>query len=138
MDGARPVSFEIYRDAIGVLHRYCRAIDTHDAAALALLLHDDVVLTVNPDRWEGQPAVMVMLTGMFEQRAWARHFVSNIEVSGLRDGDVGVRAYAAFILSSADRIIGAGDYFVTIRRTDDGLRIAQLELAMLDVAAVRR
>jgi ketosteroid isomerase-like protein len=132
-----------------VLHRYCHAIDHHDADALKAVFSDDVVLLVGGETNEGgdgsqqsfagRDTVVQILASLFEQRQWARHLVSNVLVHVGSDGDVDVRSSFQYLLAKqSERTIGIGDYHVTMRDVDGQLLITTFSAAILDEVTVSR
>ena len=135
-------SSDIGWQARAVLHRYCKAIDDHDADALRDVFTEDVILVVGGESVEGEggtqsfagrDTVVPLLASLFEQRRWARHLVSNDLVGITEDGKVDVTSYFQYLLSRADgRVIGIGDYHAVMKSDGDGLRICQFSASILD------
>lgn len=140
-------SSDIGWQARTALHRYCRAIDDHDAAALREVFTDDVVLWVGGrdgggdarKSFVGRGIVVSMLSSLFEERLWARHVVSNELVEDGTDGSVEIRAYFQFLLAKSDsRVFGMGDYHATLRPDVGRLRISELSASLVDQGEVAR
>ena len=140
-------SSEIGWQARSVLHRYCRAIDHHDASALGDVFSDDVVLVVEgqsveggedqPLSFAGRATVVQILSSLFEQRRWSRHFVSNELVEDRDDDEVEVRSYFQFVLGKEEgRVIGVGDYRAVMRPVDGSLRICEFSASIVDEVEV--
>ncbi len=135
-----------------VLHRYCEAIDRHDADALRDVFSEDVVLLVAGDTGEGdeggdagrrsfagRDTVVAILASLFEQRLWARHLVSNVLVDAADDGELAVRCSFQYLLAKADsRAIGVGDYRATMREVDGRLVMTRFSATVLDEVDVPR
>ncbi|HVU72668.1 MAG TPA: nuclear transport factor 2 family protein [Mycobacteriales bacterium] len=125
--------------ASDVLHRYCAAIDSHDAEALAKVFSPDVVLAVagaegsaEEQTFPGRDTVVAILASLFEQRQWARHLVSNVRVAAQADGSLDVRSYFQFHLGRADGVTsGVGDYRVLMRDDDGRLVISRFTAAIV-------
>jgi ketosteroid isomerase-like protein len=136
---------EIGWRASTVLHRYCAAIDQHDAAALAEVFGKDVALVVGggdagaEQSFTGRDTVVTILASLFEQRRWARHMVSNVVVEPGTDGTVAVRSYFQFVLGLDGAVAsGVGDYDVTMREEEGRLVITRFSAAILDQATTPR
>jgi ketosteroid isomerase-like protein len=143
--GTRPADAELTNRATAALHRYCRAIDEHDAAALGSVFSEDAVLLVDmavdgtPEggvqthTFEGRDAVVPILASLFEQRDWARHQISNALVEVDPAGEVTVRCYVSFLLvAGASRTQGVGDYTASLRDGDGSLLVTRLRVRILD------
>jgi ketosteroid isomerase-like protein len=126
-----------------VLFRYCRAIDSHDATALAAVFSEDVALVVGAgdatQTFAGRDLVVSLLASLFEQRRWARHMVSNVLVDVNADGSLAVRSSFQYVLAKdGENAMGLGDYEVTMREIGGELLITVLSAAILDEITVPR
>ena len=135
--------------AAEVLHRYCRAIDDHDAVALAAVFAPDVELVVGGETTEGgdgsqqsfagRDLVVQLLSSLFEQRNWARHSVANVLVGPGPDGTLVVDSYFNYLLAKAEsRVVGVGDYHVDMLEIDGHLLITRFSAAILDEVEIPR
>jgi hypothetical protein len=125
--------------ATSVLHRYCGAIDQHDAEALKDVFSEDVVLVAGEQSFTGRDTVVEILSSLFAQRQWARHSVSNALVDTEPDGTVEVRSYFQYVLSRvADATLGVGDYHVRMSEVDGRLVITRFHAAILEEVTVAR
>ncbi|HVW45143.1 MAG TPA: nuclear transport factor 2 family protein [Amycolatopsis sp.] len=125
--------------AITVLHRYCRAIDHHDAEALKDVFSEDAELVAGEQTFAGRDTVVEILASLFGQRQWARHSVSNPLVDVEPDGTVVVRSYFHYVLSrEPDATLGLGDYHVRLTEVDGNLLITRFHAAILDEVTVAR
>ena len=131
-------SLATYVDASTMMYRYCRAIDDHDATLLRGVLADDCVLVVGEHRIEGGDTVAAVIGGLFTERDWARHCVTNLLVEEATASSVTIRAYVQFVMSGAVRTSGLGDYRATMSRDGEGLRLSSLEVIILDQVVTPR
>lgn len=139
--GSRPADAELTNRATTALHRYCRAIDEHDATALTAVFSADTVLLVDmaaesgvqTHTFEGRDTVVPVLASLFEQRDWARHQIANALVDVAAGGEVTVRCYVNFLLvAGPKRTQGVGDYTASLRESDGLLLITRLRVRILD------
>ena len=78
-----------------------------------------------------------ILSSLFEQRRWSRHFVSNELVEDRDDDEVEVRSYFQFVLGKEEgRVIGVGDYRAVMRPVDGSLRICEFSASIVDEVEV--
>lgn len=138
MSTTTDASIATYVDASTLMYRYCRAIDDHDASLLRSVLADDCVLVVGEHRIEGGETVASIIGGLFTERDWARHCVTNLLVEGNTDDTIAIRAYVQFVMAGAERTSGLGDYRASMSRTAEGLRLTSLEVIILDQVVTAR
>jgi uncharacterized protein (TIGR02246 family) len=131
-DDALESSLEDERRARDVLHGYCRAIDMHDEDALRDLMTEDVAFVTGTWSCKGVDAVSRRLSAVFQQRKWARHFITNTMVRSTPDALVLVRSYFQFVLAGETRTTGFGEYSATMHRAGDQLLLGKLEVAITD------
>lgn len=132
---------EIVWQATAALHRYCRAIDQHDAAALSEVFTEDAVLVVGAGgeqyTFSGREAVVGLLSSLFEQREWARHLVANVLIEPGSEGTIEVRSYVHFFLGQQDSIaVGVGDYAATMRESAGVMQISKFSATIIGESAM--
>jgi hypothetical protein len=118
-------------EAEGVLRAYCRAIDSHDRGALKEVFSADATLRVGEQRWEGRDGVMDNLASLFSERQWARHLVSNVQVTNRGDGALEVESYFQFFIQGESLTTGVGDYRAVLAGDGGLMRIQDLEVSIL-------
>lgn len=119
--------------ARATLHRYARAVDTRDDAALADVFAPDVVLERVDGPRTGRDAVLTFYRGVFDGPAvWSKHLVTNVLVEPAdapANGDrsaYAVTAYFQAVSRTADEAIAVfGEYDDVFVADGTGMRIAR-------------
>ncbi|MBB3052052.1 3-phenylpropionate/cinnamic acid dioxygenase small subunit [Prauserella isguenensis] len=112
--------------ARATLHRYARAVDNRDEAALALVFTEDVAFERVDGLREGRDTVLAFYRTVFGgPTVWSKHMVTNVLVEPHRDG-LAVTAYFQAVSRTADDAIAVfGEYDDLLVPGGDGLRIAR-------------